>query len=85
MKITEQVVAIDRAVVIIQNGQATPELSEFLEHLADRINLDYVGTGTPEGVVTAEVGSTYRRLDGGANTTFYVKESGTGDTGWVAK
>jgi hypothetical protein len=43
------------------------------------------GTGSPEGVVTARVGTLYRRLDGGANTTLYVKESGTGDTGWVAK
>lgn len=41
--------------------------------------------GSPEGALTAPVGSTYRRKDGGANTTFYVKESGTGATGWVAK
>lgn len=43
------------------------------------------GTGSPEGVVTAVVGSTYTRTDGGAGTTFYVKESGTGNTGWVGK
>jgi len=43
------------------------------------------GTGTPEGVVAAFVGSTYGRLDGGAATSFYVKEVGSGDTGWVAK
>jgi len=43
------------------------------------------GTGTPEGVVTALVGSLYLRTDGGASTTLYVKESGTGNTGWVAK
>ncbi len=43
------------------------------------------GTGSPEGVVTAPVGSLYTRTDGGANTTLYVKESGTGSTGWVAK
>lgn len=42
-------------------------------------------TGTPEGQVTAPVGSTALRSDGGAGTTFYVKESGTGNTGWVAK
>jgi hypothetical protein len=41
--------------------------------------------GTPEGVVTANVGSLFLRTDGGANTTLYVKESGTGNTGWVAK
>lgn len=43
------------------------------------------GTGTPQGQVTAFPGSTYRRLDGGAGTSFYVKETGTGNTGWVAK
>jgi hypothetical protein len=47
--------------------------------------LDCAGTGTPQGAVTAAVGSTYHRTDGGASTTFYVKESGTGNTGWVAK
>jgi hypothetical protein len=46
----------------------------------------YFGTGTPEGAVTAAVGSTYQRSDGGAGTSFYVKESGgTGNTGWVGK
>lgn len=43
------------------------------------------GTGTPEGVVTAPVGSQFTRTDGGAGTCFYVKESGAGNTGWVAK
>jgi len=43
------------------------------------------GSGTPEGVVTAIVGSLFLRSDGGAGTTLYVKESGTGNTGWVAK
>lgn len=43
------------------------------------------GTGSPEGVVTARVGSFFSRTDGGAGTSFYVKESGTGNTGWVAK
>ena len=42
-------------------------------------------TGTPEGVVTAPVGSLFTRTDGGAGTTLYVKESGVGNTGWVAK
>jgi hypothetical protein len=54
------------------------------------INLDLnvfeaSGTGTPEGAVTAGVGSVFRRTDGGAGTCLYIKESGTGNTGWVAK
>jgi hypothetical protein len=43
------------------------------------------GSGSPEGVKTAPIGSLYTRTDGGAGTTLYVKESGTGNTGWVAK
>lgn len=41
--------------------------------------------GSPEGVVTANVGSLYTRTDGGPGTTLYVKESGAGNIGWVAK
>ncbi len=44
------------------------------------------GTGSPEGVVTALVGSLYLRTDGGLLTTLYVKESSpTPSTGWVGK
>ncbi len=42
-------------------------------------------TGTPEAQIVAPVGSLALRTDGGAATTLYVKESGTGNTGWVAK
>jgi hypothetical protein len=41
--------------------------------------------GSPEGVVTAPVGSIAHRSGGGAGTSVYVKETGTGNTGWVAK
>jgi hypothetical protein len=43
------------------------------------------GSGSPEGVLTAPIGSLYTRTDGGASTTLYIKESGTGNTGWIAK
>lgn len=43
------------------------------------------GTGSPETVVTAPVGTAYLREDGGAGTTLYIKESGSGATGWVGK
>jgi hypothetical protein len=45
----------------------------------------YGGAGTPEGVVTASPGSMYLNQSGGGGTTLYIKESGTGNTGWVAK
>ncbi|WP_374651079.1 hypothetical protein [Rhizorhabdus sp.] len=43
------------------------------------------GYGSPEGVVSALIGTTYQRRDGGTGTSNYFKESGTGNTGWVAK
>ena len=42
-------------------------------------------TGTPEGNLVGLVGDLALRTDGGANTTLYVKESGTGSSGWAAK
>ena len=48
-------------------------------------SLVFSGRGTPEGRVTAGVGATYHRVDGGASTSFYVKESGVSSTGWIAK
>ena len=43
------------------------------------------GSGSPEGSVIAPVGSLYTNILGGAGTTLYVKESGTGATGWAGK
>jgi len=43
------------------------------------------GTGSPEGVVMSNPGSLFLRTDGGSGTSLYVKETGTGNTGWVAK
>jgi hypothetical protein len=43
------------------------------------------GSGTPEGVVTAPIGSLFLNTAGGVSTTLYVKTSGSGNTGWTAK
>lgn len=62
----------------------------FNKIFADRYHLNggnfiVSGEGAPNGVITAPVGSMYTNRVGGAGTTLYVKESGTGNTGWVAK
>ena len=49
------------------------------------IHYEGSGSGSPEGVVLAGVGSVWYRNNGGANTSLYIKESGTTNTGWVAK
>jgi hypothetical protein len=44
------------------------------------------GTGSPEGIVTANPGSLFLRTDGGTLMTLYVKETGVAtNTGWIAK
>ena len=42
-------------------------------------------SGSPEGVVAAAPGALLLNVGGGAGTTLYIKVSGTGNTGWVAK
>jgi hypothetical protein len=42
----------------------------------------HVGSGTPENAVVSPIGSLFLRTDGGAGTVLYVKESGSGNTGW---
>jgi len=63
----------DTTTVLINNMEVQNSLSTF-----QNVN-------SPESVVTAPVGSVYQRTDGGAGTSIYIKESGTGNTGWVAK
>lgn len=43
------------------------------------------GAFDPEGAATAPIGSIFLRSNGGAGTSFYVKQSGAGFTGWAGK
>ena len=72
--------AIKRSATNLQVRLADDSGFTFIEDLYRR-----VGSGSPEGVVTAPIGAIYHRTDGGAGTSFYVKESGTGSTGWISK
>lgn len=71
--------------------QGVSELNRMLRTLFDNVAGNTVdvrvfsGFGTPEGNVAANVGALYLRLDGGASTSLYVKESGSDGAGWVAK
>lgn len=82
-KVSLRVDDIEKAKVDIHGFEAAD--GKFTESLTRGTSGWYTGSGTPEGSVTAVVGCIYTRTDGGANTTFYVKESGTGNTGWAAK
>lgn len=61
--------------------QSLPTGFQYLNFDNSRL---YTGSGTPEGQVPAVVGSVFLREDGAAGTSIYVKETGSGNTGWVA-
>jgi len=83
-KITDKVVAPRRNRPLTQDEQATVEASDYFELVANVLGKIHIGTGTPEGEVGAPVSDLFLRLDGGASTSFYIKTSGTGNTGWTA-
>lgn len=46
----------------------------------------FIGSGSPNGAVTASPPAIYLNQAGGAGTTLYVKESGSNtNLGWVGK
>lgn len=82
--------------ILVQGGNAESGKAELhIDSQAVYVNAlsygssgvyDFAGDGDPEGIVSAKVGSTYRRSDGSAGTCFYIKESGDNTkNGWVAK
>lgn len=67
-----------------ENGDVPTE-SDFIDLFDSCFGLGAeAGTGSPEGVKTAQVGALYSRTDGAGGSTLYIKESGTGNTGWTA-
>lgn len=55
----------------------------FLGSLAEN-RVIRTGVGSPEGAIAAHIASLFLRSDGGVGTVFYVKQTGTGNTGWKA-
>lgn len=68
-----------------KTGKLTGTALRFFNDIVSALDYIPTGKGTPEGNYKAGVGTLYLRTDGGASTTLYVKESGTGNTGWIAK
>jgi hypothetical protein len=95
----QKYIAPDARQNINQGGPPSPEWQRYLNGIQaleklmgqggtlEALLTYYAGSGAgdPNTVVTAPVGSFYTRTDGGAGTSIYIKESGTGNTGWVAK
>lgn len=77
---------IDAANILLSgNMSAASAFAESFARRADSTRKIFWGTGSPEGVQPASPGSIFLRTDGGAATTLYVKETGTGNSGWAAK
>ena len=68
-------------------GLRTGSARQFLRVYSDGTLFGQItaGAGSPEGVITADIGTIYLNTTGGVNTTLYVKTSGAGNTGWTAK
>lgn len=81
---------IQNATVMMQLKKAVGAVSAYILSLVPIYVQNtgcaiYAGAGTPNGVVTAALGSIYLNTSGGANVSIYIKESGVGNTGWIGK
>lgn len=73
--------------VLDENGRLTLRASSFFEELIRITNLNtpIQGTGSPEGVVKANIGQRYLDTTGIASNALYIKQTGDNDTdtGWI--
>ena len=89
MAINDPITAIERftAIAVLDDrGDAvmTLRMDEFLRAITLQVNQNITinGTGSPEGVVTAEPFKTYLDTAAAAGSNFFVKKTGAGNTGW---
>lgn len=66
------------------DGVATLAFYTWMEQVTQALEPPLTGSGSPEGVVVATPGRWYVDTDT-VGTGIYLKESGEGDTGWVAR
>lgn len=85
MALNDPITAVERFSKIAEpDDTMTLRMAEFIEALALQVNqnIPTSGTGSPEGVVTAEPFKTYLDTAAAAGSNFYVKKTGSGSTGW---
>lgn len=72
-------------VTLLDNEWTSTVTNRYQISTMTGVRLHDSGSGSPNTVIPASVGSLWTNTTGGANTTLYVKESGDGTTaGWVA-
>lgn len=77
--------AVARGAISAAESGNNTDITDLMSGVAIGGSKINTGVGSPETVVAGNVGDVYLRQDGGAGTTLYIKESGLGSTGWVAK
>lgn len=70
---------------ITDDGVPTDQFQALLESIERHVNLNtpIIGTGSPEGVIPADPTQLYMDDAGIAGSILYIKQSGSGDTGWI--
>lgn len=70
---------------VMEDGRPSLRAAEFMREAVRVINLNtpIQGSGSPEGVITADPTQRYMDTAGASGSVLYIKQSGTGNTGWV--
>ena len=89
MALNDPIIAVERITAIVKlDPNADPlmtlRMSEFIEELTRQVNHNTLasGTGSPEGVLSAEPLKRYFDTAAAAGSNFYIKKTGSGLTGW---
>lgn len=66
-------------------GMPSDRMAEWAEEVTRQVNFNTVlsGTGSPEGVLSADPRQMYMDESGTAGSILYIKKTGTGNTGWI--
>lgn len=67
------------------SGRPVDVVATYIEDLTRQVNANTVlsGSGSPEGVLTADPLTLYMDTAGTAGNILYIKKTGTGNTGWI--
>jgi len=71
--------------ILDENGVSTTAFHTWMAQITDAVSPPLTGSGSPEGVIIASAGRWYVDTASAAGTGIYFKQSGEGNTGWVAR
>lgn len=74
------------APIVDQKGNASAEMQGWIEVVTNLLNAMEIqeGTGSPEGVITANTKKLYFNTSGSPGSYIYIKTTDNSNTGWVA-